>query len=152
MSYARNPAVWIVAILTLLTVAMFASEYVYGRQTLTVTVLEADIPRSCNKSRSLLFGRTVYRSSVPKSGAWEYCGLLITDHGSIALPQSGRWGWPSAREDMFDILCAGGRFEVTVSGPGVELALGAPSSNHPKSLVYVKRVGACPTLAVQDET
>lgn len=152
MSNVRNWVGGALAFVTLTSVAMFASEYVYGRQTLTVTVLEVDIPRTCYKSRSLLFGRAAYRSSVPKSGAWDYCGLLITDHGSIALPQSGRWGWPSAREDMFDILCVGGRFEVTASGPGVELALGAFASNHPKSLVYVKRVGACPTLAVQDKT
>ena len=141
-----QPRFWLLGTIMIIAMAMtalVASRYFVGRQTLVVTVLSADLPRTCYKAKKVLFGKSRYRSSTPKSGEWEYCGLVVTDHGSVALPQSSTWGWESGREQLFDVLCEGALFKISVTGYGTELEPGGRTSNNSKELLSAERLEEC---------
>ncbi|TNC42854.1 hypothetical protein FHG66_21230 [Rubellimicrobium rubrum] len=150
---ALRRIVLVVGAFVVVIATLYASEFVVGRQTLTVRVLQADVPRYCREghgSRGLgkLLGDLVSgrrgRDFAPPQ-AMTYCGEVSSDHGDFKLPESTRLAFgPWRREALFDQLREGCLFEVTVSGYGADLRLGTWSTNRPKTLRRLRFVGGCP--------
>lgn len=147
-STTRRKGMWILGGLGAIlfaAAALPALGHFVGRQTVEVVVTLADTPRSCRASRILLLARP-YRSSVPTQTGWAWCGLVLTDHGAITLPESGLFTSGSGRrEALVDTLRNGCRYRVTVSGFGPDLEPGAmPATHGNKALLSAEPVGTCP--------
>lgn len=145
-STTRRTGLWILGAWAFMFVvsALPVLDHFVGRQTVEVVVTLVDTPRSCRDSRILLLARP-YRSSVPTQTVWGWCGRVLTDHGSVELPESGLFtsGW-GRREALVDMLRNGCRYRVTVSGFGFDLEPDAIPSNRNKTLRYAEPVGTCP--------
>lgn len=130
-------------VLTVVALASEAIPQLLGRQTATVTIIEILAPRDCRQNRSVLKGPK--HRSEPSGFPGLYCGLVFTDHGSFALPQSSRFDlFQTPREALYDILQAGCRFEVIVAGSGPPLERGAMARNKGnKTLISARPVGDC---------
>jgi hypothetical protein len=122
-----------------------AAEQLFGRQTVEATVTLVDTPRSCRDSRIRLI-LDPHRTSAPAQTGWLWCGLILTDHGAVALPQSGLFTAGSGQREAFvDALQAGCRYRLTVAGFGQTLAPGAaPATHGHKTLTALAPVGPCP--------
>ncbi len=84
-----------------------AAQPLFGRQTVEATVTLVDTPRTCRDSRIRLILRP-HRTSAPAQTGWLYCGLVLTDHGAFALPESGLFTAGSGQREAFvDALQAG---------------------------------------------
>jgi hypothetical protein len=103
--------------------ALSLSPLVVGRQSVTAVILRLDAPRSCRSDRRVLFGPKE-RDSIP-SGTEACCGVVITDHGGVRLPESNRFSFGlGTRENMYDLLQEGCAFDLQVSGWGFRLEPG----------------------------
>ena len=123
--------------------AFSLSQLVVGRQTVLAVVEQVDAPRSCRSDSHVLFGRKA-RDGVPRS-TMTYCGVIVTDHGGVRLPESNRFSFGSgSREALHDRLREGCTFEVGVSGWGFRLEPGGlPWSANNKILRSVRPIGTC---------
>jgi hypothetical protein len=142
----RGRIVLAILALILVPVALVtAAQPLFGRQTVEATVTLVDTPRTCRDSRIRLIFEP-YRTSAPAQTGWLYCGLVITDHGAFALPQSGLFTAGSGqRESFVDALQAGCRYRLTVAGWGQTLAPGAaPATHGHKTLTALVPLGPCP--------
>lgn len=131
--------------LILIPVTLVASaQPLFGRQTVVAEIEFVDAPRSCRDGglRSV-FGR--HRSAPPQQTAWLWCGLVMTDHGAFALPESGVFtAGDGRREAMVDALRAGCTYRLTVAGFGHALAPGQILVTHGhKTLVRLEPQGPC---------
>lgn len=141
---ARRAGLWVaggtLALVTAGTLLM-AADGVANRQTVDVVVTLVDTPRTCHGRSKLLFSNA-FRSSVPEQSV-PYCGLLFTDHGSVTLPESSiLWAGFSGREEMVDLLQAGCRYRLTVTGFGPALRQGEmPKTHTSRQVVRVERLG-----------
>ncbi len=124
---------------------VFAAQPLFGRQTVEATVTLVDTPRTCRDSRIRLI-LDPHRTSAPTQTGWLYCGLILTDHGAFALPQSGLFNAGSGqRESFVDALRAGCRYRLTVSGFGQTLSPGAALATHGhKTLTALAPLDPCP--------
>ena len=112
------------------------------RQTEIVIITRVDAARECRSRRTYRIWPK-YRSSIPQSSP-EYCGLIMTDHGSIVLPETTWIGlFGGSREDLFDGLVEGCRYRIVVSGPGIALAEGRNMSNSNRTLRSIRPLGDC---------
>ena len=141
---AAKRTLWILAALLGLTTAFQATPLVFGRQTATVTITDNYAPRECRRHRSLLHGPK--HRSTASGFPGMYCGLIMTDHGSFVLPQSGRFNlFRTSREELFDILSTGCTYKVVVAGYGPRLKRGYSARNiGNRTLLSATPVGACP--------
>ena len=126
-----------------------AAELVIGRQTVSAIILELELPRVCRDKRSRIQGpkHRSGRSGFPG----KYCGLVLTDHGSFALPQSARFSlFQESRESLFDGLIEGCRFQLLLAGYGPDLEEGAAFSTVTnKTLLRADVIGPCPELGTK---
>lgn len=120
---------------------------IFIRQTEIVTITRVDAARECRSRRAYKIWPK-YRSSIPQNSI-EFCGLIMSDHGSFELPETT---WISlfrvSREDFFDGLVEGCRYRILVTGPGLELAEGRGTgmSNRNRTLRRLDPLGDCPSL------
>ena len=130
-------------ILVFLTCMMVAPSILI-RQTEVVTISKVDAPREC-RSRTAYRVFEKYRSGVPQSSV-AYCGLIWSDHGTFALPET-TW-FPSylpSREALYDQLRVGCTYEVVVVGPGraLDKAHGNRLSNSNRTLRRAVVMAGC---------
>ena len=118
------------------------------RQTEIVTITGIDAARECRSRRAYKIWPE-FRSSIPRHRG-DYCGLIMSDHGSFELPQTT---WISLfrtpREALYDGLATGCKFRIVVVGPGFELEKGQGMTNRNRTLVRAESLGGCDIL---DET
>lgn len=88
-----------------------------------MTIKSIDSPRTCVSRRSKgfmgFFSEPRHRSSVPAhaDGAGLYCGYIRTEYGTFTLPESDTWAfWDDDREEIFDRIAVGCRYETIVVG------------------------------------
>ena len=118
------------------------------RQTEIVTITGIDAARECRSRRAYKIWPE-FRSSIPRHRG-DYCGLIMSDHGSFELPQTT---WISLirtpREALYDGLATGCKFRIVVVGLGFELETGQGMTNRNRTLVRAEPLGGCDIL---DET
>ena len=112
------------------------------RQTETVTITKVDAARECRSRRAYKIWPK-YRSSIPRDSI-EYCGLIMSDHGSFELPETTWIGlFGATREDLFDRLVEGCRYRIVVTGPGLALSEGRGTSDTNRTLQRLDPLDDC---------
>lgn len=138
----------VMALLLFVLISATAFPSLFIRQTAVVTITMVDTARDCRKrvSRRLNKIWPEYRSSTPQN-AVDYCGLIMSDHGSFELPQTA-WLhiFGPSRGELHDALFVGCKYRVLVTGPGIALEKGNNMSTHNRTLRRAVPQGRCPAI------
>lgn len=131
--------------LCLVMVSVMVLPSLFIRQTEVVTITRVDTARECRSRRAFKIWPK-FRSSRPQNSL-NYCGLIMSDHGSFDLPET-TWlhliGVP--REALHDGLVVGCNYRIVVAGPGLELEKGGAMSNRNRTLQSAVPLGDCAIL------
>lgn len=126
--WSRSPAVelrvfWVGVLSILFIVLLSASEFMVGWQTEDVTVSTIYAARSCGRGPSAR--NYVDDLAVVPDLEHLRCIIVMTDHGSFAVPETDLSNWPFAsRAELATSFNAGCFVRVRLSGWGNDLAHG----------------------------